>query len=148
MRQQIVGAIGAGATIEAAARFVGVAPSMIYDRKAKEPDFGVQCDEARSNEVARLAMTAVFCARRAGTKEAQPGDHTMLIFCLKNFDPVHWRDRKELEVSIPDIPGRLREAAERARGRLLSVVKAEAVTCEIVPFVPAPIGGNGGNGYG
>ncbi len=162
VRRRVIGLIGTGATIETAASILGISAATIYDRKAKDPEFRANCAGARAEITSILASTAVAAARRVGTEAERPSDHVMLIFCLKNFDPLHWRDRKELEVQIGDIPGALREAAERARERkrLRAAVVLECADCtptgkcerhtanEIVPFVAAGGNGSGGNGHG
>jgi hypothetical protein len=156
VRGIIAGAIAAGATVETAAHIAKVSPAVIYDRKAKDEEFRESCDQARAKTTALLGMTAVKVALTAG----HPQQATMLIFCLKNFDPVHWRDRRELEVAVGDISQTLREAAQEARER--RQLRAAAVVDAVVvagseddeedgggdaqPFEAIPPNGNGSNG--
>lgn len=152
VRGIVAGAIAAGATIETAAHIAKVSPAVIYDRKAKDEEFRVACDQARAKTTALLGMTAVKVALTNG----HPQQATMLIFCLKNFDPVHWRDRRELEVAVGDISSTLREAADEARARrtlrLASAVDVEIVEeeggegGEDVTFKATPPDGSNGNG--
>jgi hypothetical protein len=152
VRGVIVRAIAAGATLPVAAQIAKVGASTISDRKAKDEKFREECDMARANVAAIVGMTIISCAMRAGTDRMKPGDAALLIFAAKNLDPQKWRDRKELEVMVDDVPGALRTAAERAREtkqRMLDSLRNGAVTAEIVPFVASGNGnGNGGNGHG
>lgn len=154
----VVGAIAAGAPYSVAASIAyaqgfPVTPDMIASKKRDDRAFAEELDQcaARSD-----ALVALSLYRKATSGQ----DTTAMIFWLKNRQPHLWRDRKELEVNIPDITGTLREAAEAARERkrqmLAALVEKDgAIEAEIVesgngkalvPFIP---GGNGnGNGHG
>lgn len=165
IRGIIVGAIAAGATVRVAASIAmaagyDVPESMIHERKAQDSKFRRELETAAARSDAHVALSLYRKATQGD------GDTTAMIFWLKNRQPHLWRDRKELEIAIPDVTGTLRSAAERARERrrqMMEAMKAGAVPAEvveatndeggaIVPFSPDVPGGNGngngGNGHG
>lgn len=154
VRGMVVGAIAAGAPYSVAASIAyaqgfPVTPDMIAGKKRDDPAFADELDQCASRSDALVALSLY---RKATSGQ----DTTAMIFWLKNRQPHLWRDRKELEVNIPDITGTLRLAADAARERkraLLELVKKDAIDVEvegaIVPFIPGGNGnGNGGNGHG
>ena len=89
------------------------------------------------------------------TKATVDKDTTAMIFWLKNRRPREWRDRRELEMAVPDMHSVVREAAELARSRrrgCLEAMRRDAITTKavggegsaLVPLVP---GGNGENDH-
>lgn len=153
VRGIVVGAIAAGATTPIAASIAiaqgfHVSADMIRKKKLDDEIFREELDTA----AARSDSMVVLSLYRKAT---QGQDTTAMIFWLKNRQPHFWRERRELEIHIPDITGTLRSAAERARERkklMLEAVEAEAITIEseIEPFVPGSNGsnGNGNDGHG
>lgn len=152
LRGVLVGAIAAGASnliaasIAMASGFKNVTEEMVADRRLNDPAFKEECDNAVGRSDALVAMSLF-------TKATRGEDVTAMIFWLKNRQPHLWRDRKELEVNIPDIPGTLRSAAERARERrrrLMESIRTDAIPVEVTSLVPFEPGGNGhgGNGHG
>jgi hypothetical protein len=155
-RGVILGAIAAGSSVEIAASIAvasgfRVSAEMVTERQQQEPAFRLECETAAARSDSLVAMSLY----RKATTGPDGGDTTAMIFWLKNRQPHLWRDRKELEIAIGDVPGALRSAAERARERLK--LMREALLCEvvadegetgkaIVPFI-APSNG-GGNGHG
>jgi hypothetical protein len=51
------------------------------------------------------------------TKATVDKDTTAMIFWLKNRRPREWRDRRELEMAVPDMHSVVHEAAELVRAR-------------------------------
>jgi hypothetical protein len=158
-RALIVGAMSMGATLRDAASVCvsagyDVRVSMISERKAQDEKFREEIDTGVARNITLLEMALNNIALNGKEEGARV---RALEFCLKNRAPQKWRDRKELEVTVGDIPGKLREAAERARERKLrwmtGALTAELVKeglapsgSEIVPFVAKGGNGNGGNG--
>jgi hypothetical protein len=156
-RALIVGAMSMGATLRDAASVCvsagyDVRVSMISERKAQDEKFREEIDTGVARNITLLEMALNNIALNGKEEGARV---RALEFCLKNRAPQKWRDRKELEVTVGDIPGKLREAAERARERKLlwmkdavtAVLVKDGAASEIIPFVAK--GGNGnGNGNG
>lgn len=157
VRGVVIGALAAGASnlvaasVALAAGHGSVTEEMIAEKRQKDPVFAEECD----NAVARadsIVVQSLFHAATTGQ------DVAAMIFWLKNRQPHLWRDMRQIDVTVPDLPGALRTAAERARARreaIAAALRAEAIPAEVVgtqalvPFVP---GGNGksgnGNGHG
>jgi hypothetical protein len=146
--ERVVGAFAAGSDWALAARLLGIPRSTL--RRAIEADAGlmerVKDAQAQADEVVIKSLY---------TKATVDKDTTAMIFWLKNRRPQEWRDRKELEMAIPDIQGALRKAAERARARnreWQEAMRRDAITTKavggegsaLVPIVPE---GNGENGH-
>ena len=147
VRGMVIGAIAAGAPYSVAASIAyaqgfPVTSDMIACKKRDDRAFAEELNDcaARSDSLVALSLY-----RKATAGQ----DTTAMIFWLKNRQPHLWRDRKELEVNIPDITGTLRAAADAVRERkrvLLELVKQDAIEVEgaLVPFV----GSGNGNGHG
>ena len=170
VRSLIVGAMAAGAnvliaaSIAVASGFERVTARMIEERREQDEVFRHQIETAAARSDSLVAMSLYRKATQGD------GDTTAMIFWLKNRQPHLWRDRKELEVAIGDVPGALRTAADRARERkrlMRDAILAELACCdhakhegicpepgcgctgEITTLVPYKPNGNGnGNGHG
>jgi hypothetical protein len=140
----VVGAVSAGATLRIAASIAyaqgfSVTEEMIAQKKVSDPQFKETLDTCALKSD---SMVAVSLYRKATVGE----DTTAMIFWLKNRQPKFWRDRRELEVLVPDITGTLRSAADAARERkrlMLEAMQKDAITVSVVPQLPD---GNG-NGH-
>lgn len=142
--ERVIGAFAAGSDWALAARILEIPRSTL--RRAIEADAAllerVKDAQAQADEVVIKSLY---------TKATVDKDVTAMIFWLKNRRPQEWRDRKELEVAVADIPGALRTAAERARER--KRLMGETILAEVVAadtsngngrVVPSVQGGNGG----
>lgn len=144
VRGIVLGALGAGASYKIAAQLADVGERTIHDRKAIDPAFREECENAPERSDAYVTLSLFRKATGDG-----PQSVAACIFWLKNRRPDVWRERTELQVAIGDIPARLEEAAQRARARralLPGVITAEVIE-EATDFVADPDLGGNGNGH-
>lgn len=80
-----------GLNQEQIALCLGIHVGTLYDKKNKFPEF----DEAIKSGQAR----GIKVVTNALMQGALNGDHTCMIFYLKNRAPEDWRDRKDVEYS-------------------------------------------------
>lgn len=162
-RGVIIGALAMGSSIRTAASVCmaagfEVSPSVIAERKALDPVFAEEIDNAVARNVAVLAMGMNDLALNA-TDEAVRVKATYIL--LKNLAPHQWRDRTELQVLVADMPGAIKASGERARARreaLIEHLRATAVPGVVVgtrasvgqplPLLAASGGNGNGNGHG
>jgi hypothetical protein len=146
--ERVVGAFAAGADWALAARILGIPRSTL--RRAIEADAGLmeRVDDAR----AQADEVVIKCLY---TKATVDKDTTAMIFWLKNRRPREWRDRRELEMAVPDTYSVVREAAELVRARrreFQETMRREPITTKAVggegsTLVPLVSGGNGENDH-
>jgi hypothetical protein len=157
-RALIVGAMAMGATLRDAASVCvsagfDVRASMISERKAQDAVFREEIDTAVQRSITLAEMALYNIGLNGKDEHAQVAALKKFLECRA---PQKWRDMKQMEVTLVDVPGRLREAAERARERKLGWMK-EALTgvlvkdglvpgSEIIPFVAKGGNGNGNGG--
>lgn len=91
-RQQILGALRAGADVGIAASIVNCSRQAIYALRKRDPKFADAMDEARAFADEKV-VRALFKAA------SQEGNVTAMIFWLKNRRPDQWRDRQQVEHS-------------------------------------------------
>src|ERR1017187_9015210 len=112
----------------------------------RDEDLAARVEDARA-AADEVVIKALY------TKATVDKDTTAMIFWLKNRRPREWRDRRGLELAVPDMHSVVREAAELARSRrreCLEAMRRHAITTKavggegsaLVPLVP---GGNGEN---
>jgi hypothetical protein len=143
MADRLVGAFEAGADWALGAKILSVPRSTLLAAVKRDEDLAARVEDARA-AADEVVIKALY------TKATVDKDTTAMIFWLKNRRPQQWRDRKELEVAIGDIPGALRTAAEHARERkrlMCATILGEVVTVDdangngqIVPSVPGGYG--------
>lgn len=92
VKQQIIGAIRAGATMAVAAKVAGVSRNALYKRLKRDKRFAEQMREAKDFADGAVVRALYKNATEQGNVVAQ-------IFWLKNRDPENWRDRVEQEQS-------------------------------------------------
>ena len=90
-KEQIIGALGAGADVALAGKIVGCTRQAIYKLRTREPEFAERMDEARA-----LADEKVI--RSLYELATKHNNVTAMIFWLKNRQPQVWRDRHEIAV--------------------------------------------------
>ncbi len=91
-KEQIIGALGAGADVALAGAIVGCTRQAIYKLRTREPEFAERMDEARSLADEKVIRSLYEMA----TKEHNV---TACIFWLKNRQPGVWRDRHDIDIT-------------------------------------------------
>lgn len=87
MRDQLIGALRAGADVAMAARAVGVSRRTVYNWREKDQELAEAMDEAR-------AFADDVVVRRLFDMTTE--NVTACIWWLKNRRPNEWRDRQEM----------------------------------------------------
>lgn len=82
-----------GRSLESFSAFIGAGRTTVYDWRQRYPEF----EEAV--QIAKLHQQAWWEDRALDIATGAKGSHVLVMFALKNVDPVNWRDRQEIEVT-------------------------------------------------